>query len=349
MNYIGMDAHSGTSFFIVINGQGKVVKKERVTTSEEAIIDFVRGLKGKKYLTFEELHLSQWLYSFLVDEVDELVVCSPIHFPDKKGPKNDKVDAHTLARWLRDGEMLVSVYHDRSPAMELRTLVAGYRHVRDCAIGVKNRMSALLKGQAIKVGSLYTAYQSTELPKKFDNEYKKQVWFELQCHLNFLGEQKKSYLSKFRGNVKQIKEVKLLYSIPGIGEIFANQLYAAIVCPHRFPTKNKFYSYCRIVRYKDESDGIVYRSRASFGRKDLKCVFTTASMLVLQGSSAIREFYDYHLETGKSTRAAKSAVRRKLAAIVLAVLKNGKPYDDERLRKELAEKRQKALKHSRKR
>ena len=80
MKYIGMDAHSKTCFFVVIDKRGKVLIKKRVNTNEADILSFVRSVKGKKKLAFEEGVLSQWLYVLLKDEVDELLVCktSPI-------------------------------------------------------------------------------------------------------------------------------------------------------------------------------------------------------------------------------------------------------------------------------
>lgn len=57
----------------------------------------IKSIKGKKELVFEELGLSQWLYTVLKDAVDKLVVCSPSHLPKKIGPKNDFSDALEMA------------------------------------------------------------------------------------------------------------------------------------------------------------------------------------------------------------------------------------------------------------
>jgi len=338
VNYIGMDAHSETSTFVVLNGNGKVVKKEQILTTEEKIVGFIRGLKGRKELVVEELHLSQWLYGFLVDEVDHLVICSPIHLPKKRGPKNDLEDALNLAKYLKAGDILVSVYHDVSPEMELRVLVSGYGQVTRSLVKVKNMLNAILKRQAIITGRSQRVYKSTKISDLFDNPHKKYVWNDLQQQLIFLTERKKYYMEIFRGNLKLIKGVRLLHSIPGIGDVFANQLMAAIVTPERFSNKYKFFSYCKIVKYIDVSDGKIYGRRNSFGRSDLKSIFETATMMAIKGSSAIAEYHDYHLALGKPRKAARNAVRRKLASIALAVLKSGCPYNDEKLREEIKKK-----------
>ena len=94
MKSIGMDAHSKTCFFVVMNKNGRIIQTKRVKTSEAEILGFVRSIRGKKKLAFEEGVLSQWLYVLLKDEVDELVVCQPA---DRKGPKNDEIDAGEVA------------------------------------------------------------------------------------------------------------------------------------------------------------------------------------------------------------------------------------------------------------
>ena len=75
--YIGMDAHSKTCTFAVMNRRGKVVKKASVETTEAELLKLVSSVKGPKALVFEETTVSQWLYVLLKPEVDHLVVCDP--------------------------------------------------------------------------------------------------------------------------------------------------------------------------------------------------------------------------------------------------------------------------------
>ncbi len=75
-NYIGMDAHSKTCMFVVVNSSGQEIKTARVNTSEPEIIRFLGSLRGKKYLTFEECHMSRWLHVVTKDEVDERTIAN---------------------------------------------------------------------------------------------------------------------------------------------------------------------------------------------------------------------------------------------------------------------------------
>lgn len=175
VNYIGLDAHSETSTFSVLDKEGKMIIQKRLPTQENLILDFIHGLKGRKELIFEEMHLSQWLYGFLVKEVDRLVVCSAVHLPKRRGPKNDLIDSHSLARHLKMNDFLVSVHHEISPEMNLRPLITGYKQVVSTMVVIKNMLSGLLKRQAIPTESLSKAYHSEEIVQELDTEQKKYV------------------------------------------------------------------------------------------------------------------------------------------------------------------------------
>ncbi|MCM2279139.1 MAG: transposase [Oligoflexia bacterium] len=124
-SYIGLDAHSATCTAVVVDEKGEIKHRETFPTTESNLIGFMNGVEGEKHLTFEECHLSQWLYVTLVEHVDRLVVCNPVYLAKKPGAKTDFRDALHLAQELRTGH-LKPVYHDESRWIELRTLVSSY-------------------------------------------------------------------------------------------------------------------------------------------------------------------------------------------------------------------------------
>jgi hypothetical protein len=136
--YTGMDAHSKTCTFVVLNSKGQEVRKQRVNTSEIEIIKFVGSLKGIVHLTFEECQLSRWLHVLLKDEVDELIVCNPCFISKRTGPKNDYLDAFHLAQQLRGG-FLTPVFHDDSFLSDLRKIVTSYENLNTDIVRAKNR------------------------------------------------------------------------------------------------------------------------------------------------------------------------------------------------------------------
>ncbi len=98
MNYfIGLDSHSSTSTFAVVDQEEPYILKKSVDTSEKNLWNVIDGIQGKRHLTFEESTISQWLYISLRDKVDRLLVCNPTYVAKKSGAKTDYLDALHLA------------------------------------------------------------------------------------------------------------------------------------------------------------------------------------------------------------------------------------------------------------
>jgi transposase len=307
MKFIGMDAHSRTSTFVVLGKSGKVLRRAKVKTQEDELLAFVRSVKGAKSLAFEEGVMSQWLYLLIKDEVDELVVCQP---REKSGAKTDEIDAGEIADLLRVGR-LKAVFHEDSELMNLRTLVSGYEDVVAEVVRTKNRYKALYRQVAIptKVAGFY---ESTEM-------------------LGLLEEQRRGYLERFDENVRTYKPIKLLTSIPGIGSVRANQIVAVMVTPHRFATKYNLFAYAGLTKHVRESDGKQYGKKRARGPRLLKNAFKSAALRTIKSNTAFRRKYDAMRSAGKDDRAARSAVAKKIAATTLGVWKSGKRYDDKHM------------------
>ncbi|MGB4783733.1 MAG: hypothetical protein WAQ77_03375, partial [Candidatus Acidiferrum sp.] len=75
--YIGMDVHQATISVAVRDSRGNLVMEAIVETKAETILQFIRGLRGSLYVTFEEGTWAAWLYDLLKPHVTELVVCDP--------------------------------------------------------------------------------------------------------------------------------------------------------------------------------------------------------------------------------------------------------------------------------
>jgi len=323
MKFIGLDAHSKTCFFVVMNKRGKVVMKQRVITDERNILDFVDSVKGQKKLAYEEGVLSQWLYILLKDQVNELVVCQP---SEHSGAKNDEIDAGELADLLRVGR-LKSVFHADNELMNLRTLVSGQMDLMSVLNQEKNRLKALFRQVAIPTPGA-KIYSSPDMAFQLPTDTQKYVACTLFEQIALLEEQRRGYLERFESNAKKYKEIKRLMTIPGIGPIRANQIVAVMVTPFRFPDKYHLFSYSKLTKHNRESDGKQYGKKPASGHPLLKDVFKSAVLGAMKSNTAFRRKYNEKRAAGADAREARNAVAKKIAATVLAVWKTGKNYDD---------------------
>ncbi len=120
-HFIGLDIHSNTSTFVVIDQQSRVVLQEKTITSERTLINFINKIPGRKNLVFEESSISQWAYLTLKDKVDNLIICNPSYLGKKVASKNDYNDAFHLANELRCGHV-VNVFHEDSKRRQQKQL-----------------------------------------------------------------------------------------------------------------------------------------------------------------------------------------------------------------------------------
>jgi hypothetical protein len=70
--YIGMNVHKYAISIAVLNSSGKLVMESIIETKAITILEFVHGLRGSLYLTFEEGTWAAWLYDLLKPHVTKL-------------------------------------------------------------------------------------------------------------------------------------------------------------------------------------------------------------------------------------------------------------------------------------
>src|SRR5256885_7817636 len=150
--YVGMDVHRASIVIVVMNGAGKIVMQSVIETGAERVRGYLKQLRGKVYVTFEEGTQANWLHEVVRPLVTEVVVCDPRHNKlMQSGNKSDRVDAQKLAELLRLGS-LKAVYHGDNGVGALKELVRSY----DCLVSdttrVMNRLKAMYRGRALACG-----------------------------------------------------------------------------------------------------------------------------------------------------------------------------------------------------
>src|SRR5437763_12217860 len=75
--YVGLDVHKASICITVLNAEGKLVMESVVETSAATVLDFLKGLRGRVEVTFEEGTHAAWLYDVLKKTKAEVIVCDP--------------------------------------------------------------------------------------------------------------------------------------------------------------------------------------------------------------------------------------------------------------------------------
>jgi transposase len=324
--YIGLDAHSTTSTFAVVDENGQCILRETVKTSEQSLGHVINRIHGERHMTFEESSISQWLFLQHKDKVDKLLICNPTYVAKKQGAKTDFRDVLHLAQELRTNH-LQPVFHDKSHWMEIRTTVSGYLDIVEEIVRFKNRLKAVFRCEAIQTDE-NSFYKNKAKVKALKNSSAKFVAEKLFDQIEFLEAEKEKYKEVFERNRKKYRPIRNLMTIPGISIIRAN-IIAAIVCqPARFENKHKFWGYCMLVRHIQISGGKIYGNKRFFGRRELRNVFVGAAENALRIEGELRDRYEALRAKGVDHKDAKLNLARQIASIALCLLKNNDKYNE---------------------
>jgi len=325
--YIGLDAHSSTCNFCVMDELGRELDSVKIVTNGRLLREYVRSISGKKKLTFEECELSSWLYEMFKNEDCELLVCNPVENKSYKKAKTDKLDARQLANLLR-GNFLTPVYHDGSDREKFRDLMSGYQQLVEDAIKVKNRYKSLFRKDGKRpVGE--KIYNDERLLEGLNRKDLQFVGKQMYRMLEEMEQCRQEYICEIKKYSKKFEEIKVLKTLPGIADIQASKIVAQVIEPRRFKNKHKYFSYCGLVRHRQISADKNYGDKKIWGNRTLKCVYKMAANSALKGDNIFRKYYTHLRRNGIGHKNARNAVSRKIAAISLILWKNNVKFKPE--------------------
>lgn len=328
-HYIALDwAKSNMALAKMTGNSSKVTVKESYSDIGN-LKAYLKSLKGQKIFTVEETTSAQWLYTELKPFVTKLIVCEPYRNRLlSEGPKNDRIDAVKLVQLLK-ANMLKEVYHSTEFFIDLRKLVSGYQDVVRSLVRLKNQKAAFFRSVGLD-------HKKSQFCSK--NKFNKFILSRIEKQISIQEGIKEEYGIMFKGLERKHKVIRLLKSIPGIGDIHAIQIVVSVVNIRRFPNKGHFLSYCGLIKHEKMSGGISYGRRHARCYKPLKQVFKMASHSATMSGcrSSLRRLYEHYVnEKGMPVYMAKHKIARRLAILSYGILKSGKRFESYRKEKQL--------------
>jgi transposase len=341
-----LDVHAASSTLVVISPAGKRLKNVVVETNGRALVEAVRMIPGRKHLCLEEGTQAGWVHEILSPHVEEIVVA---RVPRSRGQKSDACDADGLADKLRTGAIERRIFKAPREFAMLRELARVHWSLTRDVVRVQLRVKSVYRSRGIRTPgqSVYSKTGRAQWWKRLPPSARKTAT-RLYEQYDFLIELKAKAEAELIRESRKHAIAPVLKTAPGFGPIRVARLLPIVVTPHRFRTKQQFWSYCGlgiVMRSSSDwvqsPDGDWIRARVQQTRglnrqhnPVLKDIFKGAATTVItsQPDEPMHGDYQRLLQAGTKPNLAKLTLARKIAATVLRMWKNGEEYRPQKYR-----------------
>jgi transposase len=331
IHYIGFDVHKKHINFCIKTSDGQIQSEGRVLAQRATLRQWASQQSEQWRGAMEATLFSGWIYDTLKPFATQLDMAHPARVKaiTAAKKKNDRIDARTLADLLRCN-LLPTCYVASPEIRELRRLLR-YRHlVVQQSVRMQNKIAGLLMESGAVYnkeklhGRKYFAWLLESLEEVPDSV--KDLLRLSRGALETFQVTQKRLIERLLAHPELGQRVDRLASIRGIGEITALTWALEIGDPFRFTSSAKAMSYCGLTTALRSSADKQQRGPISKQRNPwLQTALIEAAKLAPRWNAQLAALHARELERGHRNRATL-AVARKLAAYLLAVDKQGQPF-----------------------
>jgi transposase len=333
-----MDVHKRYSQIAVVDGEGKVRRREKLVDSPEILRDYLSQFSAGTPVAFETVGNWYW-----IAEAVEAAGCEPLLTHAAKAKvmmgnvnKNDKLDAEGLGTLLHLGK-LPTVWIPDAALRDERELLRTRLALGKIRTGLKNRIHATLAKYALVIeeNDIFVGKGYEQLQKKM-LQLPRQTLVCVQQELELL-EQVQNQIAHLEKHIRQVVQetpaMQLLKTLPGFGFIFSAEVAKETGTPERFPDSEHYVGYAGCVPKVSSSAGKTYYGHL---RKEsnhyLKWAFIEAANVIVANRNRpawrtkhVVRLYQ-RLRQRKGHAVAVGALARHLAQAAYWMLKKKEPY-----------------------
>src|SRR5215471_11118738 len=250
-HFIGIDVHCQFCEIAVVDAVGKVVCRDRCTTTIPTLLAVLEKVPRPRSLVVEEGSLAGWLWRGLAGAVERMVVSEPRRnrLIAKEGDKDDDLDAEKLAQLLRGGYVKAVHQVQTLERALLKQYVSLYYHRVRQRVREALRISSLFRQHGVMireqafVAEADRAALLARLPEvcRFQ-EAVAQCWTAYDA----LVEQEEQWRKQLLARARQEEVVQRFQAVPGYGWLRAVTFYAYVDTPWRFRSKAALWKYLGI-------------------------------------------------------------------------------------------------------
>ncbi|WP_027522839.1 IS110 family transposase [Bradyrhizobium sp. Ec3.3] len=333
--YAGIDVSLECSSMCVVDANGKIVREAKVASEPEALIDWFRSLGfGLARIGLEAGPLSQWLYAAMKQAGLAVELLETRHASDafKAMPvKSDRNDARNIAQLMRLG-WFRPVHCKSMSAQEIRAMLTARKLIQAKLQDVENSLRGILRGFGLKVGKTTKRSFATRIGELVAGHPALEAIAAATLAVHMI------LLREFNGFEKRVRamslldaKARLLMSTPAVGPIISLTYASAIDDPTRFTSSKRAGPLFGLTPKKHQSGETDYSGRISKnGDASVREALYEAAHIILtkpiKGCAQLKS-WAMRIARRAGMSKAKVALARKLAVIMLRMLKDNVPFN----------------------
>lgn len=333
--YVGLDAHSKNSVFVIQDGEGRQLGRGRVPTTPAGFQEMRdrQSLEAGTEVALESGSVAFLVADYLTDLGLRPVVVDAREVRVKASrptQKSDTRDARELCEGLRRGMYRCLVAVPPREVRVLRETLSRRRHFVKVRTSEVNAVKGLLRSsgkgplaRSLRVESGWTKLMealSDAPPLQASVRKHWEVW-------HTAGEQVRALEMEIRAlSGAWKKELELLDTAPGVGTIVASTALAVFYDAGRFPSAKHAASYIGIVpRTNQSSDREHYGHITRRGSSELRAMLCEAAQHARRANHPLHPYFTKVLRR-RGYRMAVIAVAHRLCRILYAMMRDGTPF-----------------------
>jgi transposase len=311
--YVGIDVHRKRSQVAVVTGDGQVQVNKNVVNGSEPMLRLIGGLPAGTPVAFEAAYGWGWLVELLEDYGFDPHLVHPLRCKAIASArlKNDKVDAAILAQLLR-ADLLPEAWIAPPPVRQLRAQLRHRASLVRLGTQLRNRIHAVAADHGYdRTGSYWTGPGRGWLAELDLPAVSREIITDSLAFLDALAPVIERLDGELHQHAKADPRVKILRTLPGVGEFTALVMLAEIGDITRFASARKLASWAGLTPTVRGSDLTVRHGHISKqGSAWLRWVLNQAAQTAKRSPELAATYAAITKRRGK--KIATIAISRKL-------------------------------------
>jgi transposase len=335
MVYGAIDLHMRYSQIRIVDGEGTVLRDQRVPTTRERLTTACAGFDRMRILV-ETGTESEWVAQHLESQGHEVVVADPNYAPMygevRRNVKTDRRDVAALAEANRRG-WYRPTHRTSATQRETRQLLRSRRYLVRTRSGAVSLVRSLLRQSGYRLGSGSCETVPTRLARLVVPAELGLTLAPLSRQIAVLTTEIHAIDARLQTRTASDVIVARLRSVPGIGLIVATTFRAFVDRPERFAHAGQVSAAIGVVPREDSSAERRHRGHITkAGPGELRSLLIQAAWVCWRhgGSGTLRAWAD-GIAARRGRRIAVVALARRLSRVLFAIWRDGTTFDGTKL------------------